>query len=515
MSGTRWASLTVGAGLALSTVLGYAREAAIAAVFGASAVTDAYFTANILPNVLYNILLGGGIVALFIPIFSKARAEGEERARRVADALFGLLLAISVVASAIILVTAPLLIRLAAPEFMGERFDLATQLTRIVAIMPIFFGTAAFLGAVLNSFDRFAAAAFGFALNNTVVVLSVFTLGRWIGVYGLAAGAILGLMAQVALLVPAVHSGGYLPRPRLDLSLPEVRRTVLLALPLVGTLVLSQLGYVVERIFASGLAEGSVTALYFARRLASLPHTVGALALGTAALPVLSRLTAAGDREGLRRLISTNLRSMGLIMLPATIFLVVLAQPIVSLVFERAAFEASDSRLTAAAVMAFGAGTLGAGYMVLLQRILWALGDTVSALATNALGLILHVILAWVLTPHLGVVGISTAFSIASLVTVLTTIWAIHFRTNSPGLEEAWIFAKILFAAVLLAVAAYVTYEGAEELMGGNSLPAQTFRLMAAGGVAMLVYTVVLHGIGFREPDQALRQVIKWTRKSS
>ncbi len=386
--------LTVGAWTMASRVMGFARDILIAATLGAGPVAEAFLIAFALPNMFRRFFAEGAFNMAFVPMFAK-KLQGEEDAKGFAqDALAGMLVVLSAF-TGLGIVLMPLLVTAMASGFVGdERFDLAVAFGRIAFPYILFISLAALVSGVLNASGRFVAAAAAPVLLNLIFIAAMAVswyfdvpsedlLGLRIDrLLGLEFGATLALSvpvagaAQLALVWWAASRAGFrltLRRPRLT---PELRRLAVIAGPaaLAGGVV--QVNLLVGRQVAS-FFEGAIAWLNYADRLYQLPLGVVGIAIGVVLLPELSRRLRAGDEAGGRHAFSRAAEMALMLTVPAAVALVVIPLPLISVLFERGAFDAADTAATAAALAVYGLGLPAFVLQKVYQPLFYAREDTV------------------------------------------------------------------------------------------------------------------------------------------
>ncbi len=352
------AAVVILLGTLASRVLGLVRELVMAWLFGADHATDAFVVASAMPTMVYDLLIGGAITAALVPVFvDSARPEHAARLWRVVSVVLNLTALGMGLVVLVLIALAPQAIALLGGGFPSEVQAEAVTMTRVLLVAVLLQGLAGVAMAVLYARGRFALPSFAVAVYNGGIVVGALALYSWLGVYALVAGVMLGALGQLALQAPGLRGMVYFPG--LDLSLPEVRTIVQLSAPIAAGMVVTVVGITIDRNLASGLAEGSVTVMGYATRLIQLPLGLVATTIGYAVLPTLSRhATEAldGEGEGLvgyRRTLLLGIRLVLLLMLPATVGLMLLREPLVRALFERGAFELEESRRTAATFLAY------------------------------------------------------------------------------------------------------------------------------------------------------------------
>lgn len=354
----------VGVMTLVSRILGFVRDMVIARQFGADAATDAFFVAFRIPNFLRRLFAEGSFAQAFVPMLSECReAEGPEGLRRFADRAAGSLGLVFFLASAAGCIAAPLLILLFAPGFFGQdaQFDLASAMLRITFPYLFFVTLTAFAGGLLNAYGRFAVPAFTPAVINVVLIAAVFWLAPRLEVpaMALAWGVLLAGAAQLALQVPALVAAGLLPRPRIALADGNVRRLLRRMAPAIFGVSVTPVNLLVDTLIASFLAPGSVSWLYYSDRLVEFPLGIFGVAMGTAILPHLAASHARQDAAGFSHVLDFGLRWVLLIGLPATVGLSVLAEPLMSTLFQYDEFGSRDVEMAGRSLMTYSAGLVG------------------------------------------------------------------------------------------------------------------------------------------------------------
>src|SRR5688500_10389087 len=356
----------------VSRVLGLVRDVLIARAFGAALVTDAFFVAFRLPNLLRRLFAEGAFSQAFVPVLGEYKNKSSPaEVRTLLDGVATLLvLALAITAAAGVLL-APAIVYVTAPGFAtdpGKPFDLTVTMLRIVFPYIAFMSLVAFAAGVLNTWNRFSVPAITPALLNvSFIVGALFFADRFDPpVLVLAWAVIAGGVLQLALQVPFLLRMGLLPRWRLDLSHPGVRRILQLMAPAAFGVSISQISLVINTIFASFLVTGSVSWLYYADRLMEFPAGVLGVAVGTILLPCLSKYHADAQPAEYSRLLDWGLRITVLLAVPSAVALAVLALPLIAMLFHYGRFTAEDAWMTRQALMAYSVGLVG----IILVKIL-------------------------------------------------------------------------------------------------------------------------------------------------
>lgn len=501
---------TVSSMTLLSRILGFVRDFFIARAFGAGAATDAFFVAFRLPNLLRRMFAEGAFSQAFVPILGEYRnRRGVDDTRALIDHVATLLALVVAVVTAIGIVAAPLIIYISAPGFAADadKFDLTVTLTRITFPYILFMSLVAMAGGVLNTFSRFAIPAFTpVLLNLSFIGMSLFAAPYFDPpVLALAWAVFIGGALQLALQVPALMRIGMLPRVRLDLKDPGVRRIFKLMLPAILGVSVSQISLLINTIFASFLESGSVSWLYYADRLMEFPAGLLGVALGTILLPSLSRSHADGNGGEFSALLDWGLRLTLLLTLPAALALGLLATPLIATLFHHGQFTAHDVLATREALLAYSVGLTGLILVKVLAPGFYSRQD-IRTPVKIALGvLVLTQLMNLVFIGPLAHAGLALSIGLASLVNagfLYRGLRRIGAYTPAPGWRSFWL--KMLSALVAMGL---VLYFGAQ--VPGDWLQMNTLSrilhlgwLVPAGAGA---YFAVLFALGFRLRDFSRR----------
>jgi len=354
---------TVSSMTMLSRILGFVRDFVVARTFGAGMLTDAFFVAFKLPNLLRRLFAEGAFSQAFVPVPGEYRnRRGNEATRQLVDRVASLLFLIVLLVTLLGMAGAPLLVYLSAPGFTGnpEKFALTVDLTRITFPYILFMSLVALAGGILNTWSRFAIPAFTpVLLNVSFILMAVFATPHFVPpVMALAWAVFIGGARQLALQMPYLERIGMLPRFALSLRDEGVRRIFRLMAPAILGVSVAQVSLLLNNIFASFLTTGSVSWLYYADRLMEFPAGLLGAALGTILLPSLARCHAAGQTDEYSRLLDWGLRLAFLLAAPAALALAILAVPLISSLFHYGAFTGNDVLQTRDALVAYSLGLL-------------------------------------------------------------------------------------------------------------------------------------------------------------
>ncbi|MCL6614937.1 MAG: murein biosynthesis integral membrane protein MurJ [Firmicutes bacterium] len=416
-----------------SKILGFIREMILANYYGAGAAMDAYNIASNIPTILL-VGLGAAITTTFIPAFTRRKErEGKEGAFALTRNLITAFGLAGLATCLLGIVFAPQITRLLAPYFDPAKAALTTELSRILLLGGVFTITNGLCVGLLQAQERFVVPALiGFPMN-FVIILGVVAFSGRFGIHALAAGTALGLAAQVLFQVPSLRRTGFRYRPEMDLRDPDLRRVAVLVLPVFAGTMLLQVNTIVDRIFASRLPVGSISAITYANRINGFVSGIVAAAISTVALPALSQAAAAGDLPRLRRTTVYAAQAMNALVIPMVFGLAVLRVPIVRLLFERGAFDARATQMTATALLYLSLGLAAYGLRDIAARTFYALQDTTTPMTNSLLTVGINIGLLFLLVPRFGLAGLTGATSLSGALGTLLLFVRLRLKTGPIG----------------------------------------------------------------------------------
>lgn len=498
--------------LAISSILGFVRESAIAYKFGATAQTDAFFVAMTIPALFIG-LIKNSITSTFITVYSGYMTTGQtDEGWRMTNILLSVLGVLLLGMIVVFSIGAPALVHLFAPGYTGEQLALTVELTRIL-LPSMFFGTLmGVLVGINNSNLSFIAPSLIGVVANVVTILSIFILGSVWGVYGLAVGSLLGIVAQFLIQLPSAFRHGLRFRFEIDFKDAGVRETMRLVAPFVLSVAAIQVNLIVNRTLATGLPEGYVSALYFADKLIFMPHYIFTVAVGMVVFPLLTRAAAQKNWGELIEGLQRSVRLLSLILLPAGLGIFLLRWPLVGLLYEHGAFTTESTRLTVETIGYFLGALYFGGLVGMVLNAFYALKKMKVAVGTSFVAVVVNIGLSlWFIAP-LQQRGLALANSISSLVNLSLLTIGLYYVLRREGFEgDAFKgipkFLTQLMLAVIgmsLAVVGYLSIV-AEHFSGKGGLAITVF---GAATVGIVVYGALVYWFKIEEVRKASTLIV-------
>ena len=530
----------IGVATMASRLLGIAREIVLARMFGASATPDmdAFNVAFRIPNLVRDLFAEGAMTAAFVPTFSRTlNGKGKEAAWRLGNLVINaLLLVTGVIVVLGIVFAAPITRTITSADIVGDllrmlglavqapspggfasvpgKLELTTELTRIMMPFLTTVAVAVAMMGMLNSLHRFFLPALSPAMFNVVTILCAVGLAPLMPafglppIFGIAIGTLLGGLGQIAIQWPTLRREGFRYRPTLNFRDPDVREILRLMGP--GTLGLAavQINVLVNTSLATTQPQGAVSWLQYAFRLMYLPIGLFGVSIATASLPDLSKHAGDSDRSAMRRTISNGLRLMLMLNVPATIGLIVLAQPIIELLFEYRRFNAHDTVATAAALMCYSPGLLGYSAVKIASPSFYSLRDSRTPAIVSVLSILLNLTLNIVLVRVMGYRGLALGTAIAALFNAGTLLFLPSRRLD--GIEGRAVlvsFLKILVASVLMGAASYYVSMWLTTQLPSHEWYWRAVRVFGAIAAGIIVLAGAAHALSIEEFNDAVDRV--------
>jgi putative peptidoglycan lipid II flippase len=494
----------------VSRVLGYVRDFFIARIFGAGLLTDAFFVAFKIPNLLRRLFAEGAFSQAFVPILAeyKNRASPEET-KSLIDSITTVLFLALVLAAALGMAAAPLIVYLTAPGFAAdpEKFSLTVGLLRITFPYIVFISLVALAAGILNTWNRFAVPAITPALLNVAFIVGAAFFAESFDppVVVLAWAVFAGGLLQLAFQVPFLVKMKLLPRWRLNLSHPGLRRILLLMAPAAFGVSVSQISLLLNQIFASFLPTGSVSWLYYADRLMELPAGVLGVAVGTILLPSLSKYHATANTTEYSRLLDWGLRVTVLLAVPSAVALAVLALPLIAMLFQYGRFSAEDAWMTRQALVAYSVGLVGMILVKILAPGFYARQNVATPVKIGILTLVATQLMNLFLVGPLRHAGLALAIGLGACLNALLLYFMLkRARIYLP--QPGWpvFILKILASVAFMAIVLFTTMgEARWWLQAGWQLKVPAILGLVLLGTA--AYAGCLLAFGFRPRDFSRR----------
>lgn len=471
--------------------LGLLRESALAAYFGATYESDAYKLAVSIPGILLSIL-SVSIATTFIPVYSEwVKTKSREQVGYFTNNVFNIVALLSIVLTGLGFAISPYIVGILARGFDTGAYLLTLKLTQITMASIVFTALYNLSSGFVQANKRFFTPVFAWTVCD-LLVFGALILFHGRGIEAVTVVTTFAMIGMLLVQIPAVVRSGYSFRPVVDFREEGVKKIARLIIPVTISSLFNQLYVFIDRMLASGLDEGSISALDYANRINSLVYNIFIVSIITVVFPNLS--FQAGETAKFKKTLVKAIRVICLMAFPGMALLFVLRAPIVRILFERGAFDARDTGMTAAALGCYALSIIGVGLREILNRAFYALQDTKAPVVNGILVIAVNIAMSLVFVRFWGIGGLAAAVSLSALISGLL-LWAGLRRKMGPmeGRKLLASVAGMLFSAVAAGAAAYLCSRLLDTALPGEALAVQAVRLAACGGAGCAVYVGLLH----------------------
>ncbi len=519
----RYAGVT-GVATLISRALGLVRDQVLAALFGAGNDMDAFVVAFRIPNLVRDLFAEGAMSAAFVPTFTRELTQRSKRdAWRLGNnVLNALLVATGVFVVAGIAFARPL-VDLYAGDFASVpgKLELTVRLTRVMLPFLTMVAVAAAAMGMLNSLHHYFVPALSPAMFNVATIVGVFLLVPLMPRLGLppimavAFAALAGGIGQIAIQWPALRREGFRYERLFDPRDPGLRRVLILMGPGTIGLAATQVNIFVNTLLATSQGTGAASWLAYAFRLMYLPIGLFGVSIGTAVLPEVSRRATAGDTAGIRNTLSRGLAMMLMLNVPATVGLMVLATPIVQLLFERGHFLPADTAATAAALRLYAVGLIGYSAVRIASPTFYAIGESRTPALVSVSAIAVNLVASLALVRAIGFQGLALGTSIAAIVNAALLMWLLRRRLGgTDGRRLLVTLLKVTVSSIVMAATAVAIQHAMDRVAPGTRLTPQAIRLGATIGGSLVALAAMANILGVEAFREAVEMVQTRVRKS-
>lgn len=431
--------------------LGFIREVLIASKFGSGAETDTYFIA-ITATGLFTMLFSQAINTTMIPVLSEVqRNEGVSGKIKHTNNLLNIIILLSFLVIIFAWIFAPLITKVLASGFEGEQFEQTVLLIRIGLPVLIFSSSIGVFRGYLQSELKFSEEAISQFPFNFVYIFFLVFLADMFGIKGLMVTSVLAVGAQILIQIRALRKLNFKYKFIFDIKDYYVNKVLHLVSPVLISVAVADINKIVDRSLASTLINGSVSALNFANRLQSLITGIFTAAIITVLFPLMSHKTEKSDIDEFKNLLKYGVNTIFLITIPVTIGMIVLAEPIVRLSFQRGAFDATATYMTTGALIFYSVGIVGMGVKSFLNKAYYALQDTKTPMYNGFIAIGINIILNFILIQFIEHRGLALATSISAIISSLLLLYGLKRKIGPLGIKSMCVTGgKVLLSSIVM-----------------------------------------------------------------
>jgi len=501
----------------VSRILGFFRDILVAKVFGTGGIIQAYFVAFKLPNILRDLLGEGASNSVFIPVFSDYLVKSDKKEFwKFVNTTLVLVLTVSIILVCLGIAFSPFIIRIIAPGFTNdaEILDLTIRLTRIIFPYLIFLVVTAFMMGVLNTFKVFVPSAISPAIFNIVLIIAVFFAKNSLsGIYIMIAAIFISALLQVGIHLPFMARQGFTVKPFIFykniFAHPGVKKIGKLLIPRLASSAIYDLNVLIDTIFASLkvlVGEGAIAAIYYANRMIQFPLGIFGVSISNVSLPTLSEFVAKKEMDKFANTVEFSLNTIFFIMLPSSLGLLVLSEPVIKTIFQRGEFTYYSTIITSSALAFYSIGLCAFSSNRFFSCCFFAMHDTLTPLKITSLALILNAILNFVFIVFfkMRIAGLALASSISATISSIYLFILLKRRVTQINIQA--IFQQLLMMLIASTVMGLVIFYSKNNLIKYFNSTVALLLTILLGGV---VYFIISLCMGVKQTKRIWQLILK------
>lgn len=493
----------------ISKILGFFREVLIASRFGAGVESDAFFIAQTATTIISSIFISS-IRTTMIPVLSTIEAREGKKAKLLhTNNFLNIFILLTLLFILLIFVVAPYFIKILAVGFEEQQLKLAIMLTRLG--LPIIF-----LSCLLNIFRGYLQSEMNFTEEgisplafNFVFIFYLLVLSNSFGIKGLMMANVVAVLSQVLAQIPYLKRLGYRYDFYININDQYLKKVLSLIPPVLISVGVNDLNKIIDRSMASTLVEGSISALNYGNRLNSLVLGIFITTLSTVLFPLLSNEASKNNMESFKKMLRYGFNVIVLITVPATVGMIVLAEPIVRVAFQRGAFDAKATYLTTGALVFYSIGLVGMSLKPFINRVYYSMQDTKTPMINSLIAVSINIVLNLILIRYMAHKGLALATSISAIVSCALLLYHLRRKIGSLGIKSYITCSlKSISSAAIMGVVAYFMYYSLNKAIGNSNI-GDFIALVTAASTGALLYFALIYMMRVEEFQWFVRLVKK------
>lgn len=475
----------------LSKILGFAREVVLGATYGASIYSDIYITAYNIPNVVFSVI-ATSLATTFIPLYyENYDIGGEEQASKFTNNIFTIVSILGVIIAMFVFIFAEPIVKLFAMGFEGEKLQITIEFTRIMIFGGVFLGLTGIIKSILQIKEDFIIPGLvGLPLNIVIIISMILSIK--IDMMILPIGTLIGIASQFLFQIPFAYKRGYSYKWVLDVKDIFVKKMIHLVAPILIGVAVNQVNSIIDKTLASTLVEGSISSLNYANRLNQFVMAMFIMTIGTVVYPILSKLSNENNKEKFIKSIVQSINSVILLVIPISIGAIVLAEPIVKILFQRGEFDSRATYMTSIALIMYSIGMVAFGLRDILGKVFYSLQDTKTPMINGVMTIILNIILNIILVKYMGHAGLAFATSISAIICILLLFNSLKKKMGYFGQDKILkTMMKSLLASVVMGIITSMSYRLLISTLATESI-GEVISLLWSILIGVIVYGVII-----------------------
>lgn len=487
------AKATIGLMIAtiIAKILGFARELVLASSYGASMYSDAYLTAMNIPSVIFTVIgttLGTVLIPMYFDVNSKL---GEKKALRYINNMFNIVIVLCIVLSILGFVCTESIVKIFAIGFEGETLKLAIDFTRVLIIGLIFAGLSYIMTAYLQIKNNFTIPGLMTVPKNIIIIITIILSVKY-NPYIMVWGTLIGMAVEFLFQLPFAIKSGYKYQPYININDKYIKKTIWLIGPVLIGVAVNQINAMIDRTLASTLVEGSISALNYANKLNLFVMALFITSVAAVIYPMLSKLSSEENKEKFTNSVVQSINSVILLVIPISIGAMVLATPIVKLLFQRGEFDTRATSMTAIALVMYSIGMVAFGLRDILGKVFYAIQDTKTPMINGAIAMVMNIVLNFILVRRLQLAGLALATSISAIICIFLLFRSLKKKIGYFGQDKILkTTIKSIISAVIMGTITYISYNLFNSALGLGFI-ADIISLFGAIIVGVIIYGILV-----------------------
>ena len=510
------AKATIGLMIAtiIAKILGFGRELVLASSYGASMYSDAYLTAMNIPVVLFTII-GTTLGTVLIPMYFEINSElGESKALNFTNNVFNMVIAICIVLAILGFIFTEQLVKVFAIGFEGQTLKVAIDFTRITIIGIVFTGLSYVMTAYLQIKNNFTVPGLISVPKNIIIITSIVLSVKY-NPYIMIWGTLIGISTEFLFQLPFAIKSGYKYQPYINIKDKYIKKMSWLIGPVLIGVAVNQINTMVDRTLASTLVEGSISALNYANKLNGFVMAMFITSVAAVIYPMLSKLSSEDNKEKFTSSVVQSINSVILLVIPISVGAIVLATPIVKLLFQRGEFDARATSMTSIALIMYSIGMLAFGLMDILGKVFYALQDTKTPMINGAMAMVMNIVLNIILVRYLKLAGLALATSIAAIICIFLLFGSLKKKMGYFGQDKIIkTTSKSIISALVMGVVTYFAYDMVSNLLGVGFVK-EAISLVVSIAIGAIIYGILVILLKVDEVNNIISMINKKLNKNS
>lgn len=470
MSKTAKAALWIMIATMLSKVLGFGREVVLANFYGTGQYADVFLLTLNIPGLIIAVV-GSAIATTYIPLYFEAKEKkGDREALKFTNNILNICAVITVLIAILGLIFTEQFVQVFAGGFEGEKFQLAVKFTKIMISGVLFLGVSKIFSSYLQVNDNFVIPGL-IGIPYNIIIIAAIIISTKTNVLILAFGALVAMASQLLFQIPYAYKKSFKYKPYIKLKDDTIKDMIRLVLPMLVGVAIGQLNTFVDRALATTLSDGKLSALNYANKLNDFVMALFVTSVVTVIYPKLAKMSNSENNNGFVNTIVKSSNAITLVVLPIAVGAIVLAEPIVKILFQRGQFDAYSTSITAMALRFYALGLLAMGMRDILYRIFYSMSDTKTPMINGSIALIINIILNLLLIKKLDYIGLALSTSVSSIITIILLFISLNKKVGYFGGDKIIKTGlKSLISSIIMGIVAFFVFNSVSGNIGTSMI---------------------------------------------